>query len=176
VREKLETDLIETAASGDIESFGQLCGRYYSAMVAISYSILGDHQLAEDSAQETFARALINLKKLKNKNKFAPWLVAICRNVAKDMLSEKNARVNNDALSQINREENKNHLQINQAIEKLPSSMKELVVLRYYDGLSYEKISSVLGISKASINGRLTRAKKKMANYLRKMDLSENQL
>ena len=58
MRERLETDLIEAAASGDIESFGKLCDRYYSVMVAISYSILGDHQLAEDAAQEAFARAL----------------------------------------------------------------------------------------------------------------------
>lgn len=171
-----EINLVEAAISGDIESFGKLCGRYYSAMVAISYSILGDHQLAEDSAQETFARALINIRKLKNQNKFAQWLAAICRNVTKDMLSEKNIRLNKEALSQEKQESNKSNEQINRAIKQLPSSMKELVVLRYYDGLSYEKITNVLGISKASINGRLTRAKRKMANYLRKMDMSENQL
>ena len=175
MRERLEIDLIKAAASGDIESFGKLCGMYYSAMVAISYSIMGDHQLAEDSAQETFARALLNIKKLKNQDKFAQWLAAICRNVAKDMLSNRTKIPNNEALSQTKQESNQDHVQINHAIEKLPSSMKELIVLRYYDGLSYEQISSVLGISKASINGRLTRAKRKMANYLRKMDLSENQ-
>jgi RNA polymerase sigma factor (sigma-70 family) len=176
VREKLEIDLIKAAASGDIESFGQLCGRYYAAMVAISYSILSDHQLAEDAAQETFARALVNLKKLNNQNKFAPWLAAICRNVAKDMLSEKSIRPKNEALSQTIQEQNEEHEQINRAIEKLPDAMKELVVLRYYDGLSYEQISSVLGITKASINGRLTRAKRRMANYLRKNGFPENQL
>jgi RNA polymerase sigma-70 factor (ECF subfamily) len=176
VHEISEANLIEAAVSGDIESFGELCGRYYSAMVAISYSILGDHQLAEDSAQETFARALLNIKKLKNQNKYAQWLAAICRNVAKDMLAARNTRLQKEAHSQTEQKSNENHMQINRAIEKLPSSMKELVVLRYYDGLSYEKISNVLGISKASINGRLTRAKRKMANYIRKMNLPENQL
>ena len=174
--EKLETDLIEAAGSGDIESFGELCDRYYSALVAISYSILVDHQLAEDAAQETFARALVNLRKLKVPQKFATWLAAICRNVAKDMLSEKNIRPKDEALLQTSQEINENHLQINRAIEKLPDAMKELVVLRYYDGLSYEQISSVLGISKASINGRLTRAKRKMASYLRKNGFPENRL
>ncbi len=162
--------------SGDIESFGQLCGRYYSSMVAISYSILSDHQLAEDAAQETFARALVNFRKLREPERFAPWLAAICRNVARDMLSERNAKFNKEALSHITQQKNEDHLQINRAIEKLPAAMKELVVLRYYDGLSYEQISSVLGISRASINGRLTRAKRKMANYLRKNGFPENQL
>ena len=176
MHEILEIELIESAIAGDIESFGKLCDRYYSAMASISYSILSDHQLAEDAAQETFARTLVNIRKLKNKNKFAQWLTAICRNVAKDMLSEKNTRLNKEALSQTKQEQNESDHQIRQAIKRLPCTMKELVVLRYYDGLSYEQISNVLGISKASINGRLTRAKRKMASYLRKMDLSENQL
>ena len=174
MHEKTEINLIEASISGDIESFGALCENYYSAMAAISYSILGDHQLAEDSAQETFARALVNIRKLKNQERFASWLAAICRNVARDILSQRNVILSKEALSQTEKNESDNNMNINHAIEKLPSSMKELVILRYYDGFSYEKISNVLGISKASINGRLTRAKRIMKNHLRKMDLSEN--
>jgi DNA-directed RNA polymerase specialized sigma24 family protein len=43
-----------------------------------------------------------------------------------------------------------------------------VIYLRFYDGLSYEKISAVLGISEQAINGRLRRAKKKMAEILRR--------
>ena len=46
--------------------------------------------------------------------------------------------------------------------------MREVVILRYYNGCSYEQISAVLGLSKMSINGRLTRAKRKLAKYLRR--------
>jgi DNA-directed RNA polymerase specialized sigma24 family protein len=48
-----------------------------------------------------------------------------------------------------------------------------LVYLKYYDGLSYEQISKVLGISEQAINGRLRRAKRKMADYLRQNDFDE---
>jgi RNA polymerase sigma factor (sigma-70 family) len=65
---------------------------------------------------------------------------------------------------------------IRTAIEQLPVSTKELIVLRYYNGLFYEKIGSVLGISKATINGRLTRAKRKMKKYLKRNGFPENQL
>jgi len=75
-----------------------------------------------------------------------------------------------------NDDHNKNRRLIWQAIEQLPASTKELIVLRYYDGLSYEEISSVLGISGPSINGRLTRAKRKMARYLRRNGFPENRL
>jgi len=176
VTERTETNLIEAAVNGDIESFGQLCRQYYAAIAAVGYSILGEHQLAEDAAQETFARALVNLKKLKNNNRFGPWLAAICRNVSKDMLTEKNQMLKKETLLHKNQDKKESDLQIILAIEKLPAAMKELVVLRYYDGLSYEQISYVLGISKASINGRLTRAKRKMADYLIKNGFPENQL
>ena len=91
--ERSEIHLIEAAASGDIESFGELCRRYYAAMAAIAYGVLSDHQLAEDAAQESFTRALVRIKSLKERAKFAPWLAAICRNVAKDMVATKVRRI-----------------------------------------------------------------------------------
>jgi len=178
VPEKSEIHLIEAAADGDIESFGELCRRYYAAMAAIAYVVLCDHQLAEDAAQESFARALVRIKSLNDRAKFAPWLAAICRNVAKDMVAAEAKQISTEDISQVNKIENpdEHNRAILQAIEKLPDSAKELVVLRYYDGLSYEQIGSVLGISKASINGRLTRAKRKMADYLRKNGFPEIRL
>jgi RNA polymerase sigma-70 factor (ECF subfamily) len=174
----METHLIEAAADGDIESFGELCRRYYAVMAAIAYSILSDHQLAEDAAQESFARALINLKKLKNRSRFAPWLAAICRNVAKDMVAARVKWTKAEDLSQTaqNNNDDGNIRTIRRAIEQLPAPAKELIVMRYYNSLSYEQISSILGISQATINGRILRAKRKMANYLRKNGFPENRL
>jgi len=178
VPDKTETKLVEAAVGGDIEGFGKLCQRYYAAMVAIGYSVLGDHQLAEDAAQESFARALVSLRKLKKQTRFAPWLAAICRNVAKDMVATKVRQISTDDFSQAawNNNTDENAPVIRRAIEQLPVSAKELIVLRYYNNLSYEEISSVLGISKPAINGRLSRAKRKMAKYLRRNGFPENQL
>lgn len=175
-----EKELIEAAVNGDIESFGELARRYYAAMTAIAYSVLADHQLAEDAAQESFARALVNLKNLKSKARLAPWLAAICRNVARDMVAAKARQISarRDDLSQVTQDcdTNEDERLVKQAIEQLPASAKELIVLRYYNGLSYEDISSVLGISKATINGRLTRAKRKMKTLLKRNGFPENLL
>ncbi len=175
--DKTETKLVEAAFDGDIESFGKLCQRYYGPMVAIAYSVVSDHQLAEDAAQESFARALVSLRKLKKQTRFAPWLAAICRNVAKDMVATKVRQISTKGFSQAARNNtDENAPVIRRAIEQLPVSAKELIVLRYYNGLSYEQIGSVLGISQAAINGRLTRAKRKMADYLKRNGFPENQL
>jgi RNA polymerase sigma factor (sigma-70 family) len=173
-----ERELVEAAVGGDIDSFGELCRRYYAAMIAVAYAVLSDHQLAEDAAQESFARALVRVRSLKDRAKFAPWLAAICRNVAKDMAAAKARHVSTQGLSHTDRkdcDEDDGRL-IRRAIGRLPARTKELIVLRYYNNLSYEQMASILGISPAAINGRLARAKRKMAKHLKRDGFPENRL
>ena len=170
-----DTTLVEAAINGDAESFTELCKRYYPAMVAIAHSILGDRHLAEDTAQEAFAKAAVGLPQLRRKSKFAGWLAAICRNAAKDMLRRTNDRSVVIERSVMPDRSSRDEVVevVRQAMGRLPAGARELVFLRYYDGLSYEQISAVLGISQQAINGRLRRAKRKMAGYLRRQGFGE---
>lgn len=164
-----DTTLVEAAIDGDPESFTELCRRYYPAMVAIAHSLIGDRHLAEDAAQETFAKAAVKLPQLRQTNKFAGWLATICRNEARDMARHSNSLQANDRLSTIAAKSERDDWgeAVTQAMKNLSTPVRELVYLRYYDGLSYERISELLGISEQAINGRLRRAKRKMADYLR---------
>jgi RNA polymerase sigma-70 factor (ECF subfamily) len=168
--------LVEAAQGGDIDSFGRLCTRYYAPLTAVAYNVLGDHQLAEDAAQEAFARGLVNLRKLKKPDKFAPWLAQICRNVAIDMARARARDVRAQDLShgQDDRDDDPAIPVVRRAIEDLAPALKEVVILRYYNSSSYEQISAVLGLSKMTINGRLTRAKRKLLRVLEQNGLSEN--
>ena len=144
--------------------------------MAVAYHVLGDHQLAEDAAQEALARALANLRKLKRRDKFAPWLAQICRNVAVDIARTRAREVRADGVPQ-RYEGDQGTVAVRAmraAIDNLPLSMREVVILRYYDNCSYEQISSVLGLSKMTINGRLTRAKRKLAKSLRRQGVLED--
>lgn len=78
--------LVRRALQANPESFNELCQRYYHSLVAIADSILLDVHLAEDAAQEALAQGCRQLPKLKKPEIFGPWIGAICRNVAKDML------------------------------------------------------------------------------------------
>jgi RNA polymerase sigma-70 factor, ECF subfamily len=171
-----DTDqLVQDAARGDIESFGELCRRHYVAMTAVAYAVLNDRQLAEDAAQETFAKALVSLRNLKDSSRFTPWLAAICRNVANDMARARGRAGSIEALPELpeKTKDDRNFEDVARAVSTLPAHLKELVVMRYYDGLSYEQISAVLDISQGSINGRLTRAKRKLAKYLKRNGIQE---
>jgi RNA polymerase sigma-70 factor (ECF subfamily) len=175
VTQKPDTALVEAAVNGVAEGFTELCQRYYPAMVAIAHSILGDRHLAEDAAQQAFAKATVKLPQLKKESRFGNWLAVICRNVAKDIARRTENFNSTDDLSAIEAKSNNDETTevVRQAISRLPSSARELVFLRYYDGMSYEQISAVLGISEQAINGRLRRAKKKLAGYLRRNGFGE---
>lgn len=168
MKEQPETILIRSAINGDADCFTELCHRYYPAMVAIAHSVLDDRHLAEDAAQQAFAKAAMKLPQLKKENRFAGWLATICRNIAKDMARKKEKFQSTEDLSIAATEPRNDETieAVRQAIRKLSASARELVFLRFYDGMSYEQISTVLGISEQAINGRLRRAKKKMAGYL----------
>jgi RNA polymerase sigma-70 factor (ECF subfamily) len=178
VAQKPDTALVKAAINGDAEGFTELCRRYYPAMVAIAHSILGDRHLAEDAAQQAFAKAAVKLPQLKKESRFAGWLAVICRNVAKDMARRTENLRTTDDLSTIADKSNDDDTTetVREAISKLSASARELIFLRYYDGMSYEQISEVLGISEQAISGRLRRAKKKMADYLRRNGFGEVRL
>ena len=167
--QKPDLELVQAATNGDGESFTELCRRYYPAMVAIAHSVLGDRHIAEDAAQQAFAKAARKLPQLKNKNKFAGWLAVICRNAAKDMARNTEAFCSTEQLSATVAESQEDGPTeaVKEALSELSASDREVIFLRYYDGMSYENISTVLGISEQAINGRLRRAKKKIARHLR---------
>jgi len=185
VNTESQQQLVRAAISGDIDSFGRLCTHYYASMVAIGYSMLSDHQLAEDAAQESFARALKNLKKLKTPAKFAPWLAQICRNVATDMRRARIRRTDAEHKRSTevadvpgrdgpgNPGRDAEALLVINAIESLDSPDRELIVLRYYNNMSYEQMAAVLSASKPAINGRLTRTKRKLARLLQRQGILE---
>ena len=181
VVQKPDTALVKAAINGNANGFTELCRRYYPAMVAIAHSILGDRHLAEDAAQQAFAKAALKLPQLKKESRFAGWLAVICRNIAKDMARNVGAGLcvcPTDDLSMIaakSRDDDTAET-VREAISKLSASARELIFLRYYDGMSYEQISAVLGISEQAINGRLRRARKKMADYLQRNGFGEVQL
>ena len=155
-----------------MDALARLYERYYAAMVWVAYSLLLDRGLAEDAAQQAFARACEKLSRLRNVERFGPWLTTICRNAAQDMLRERQRRAvlqrtaangdlagrSNDGFDRI----------VKEAVDGLPAMYREIIVLHYYTGMSYREIESVLGISGDTIKGRLARARKRIRIHLEK--------
>lgn len=167
--------LVAQAARGDGDSFTELCRRYYGPMVAIGHAILGDRHLAEDAAQEAFAKAAVHLPKLRKADQFGCWMAAICRNEARSLARTRHAHRGDGEIPEpsIAASVDETGEAVKAALNQLPLKAREVVFLRFYDGLSYDQISTVLGISEQAINGRLRRAKRQLAEHLRRQGFDE---
>jgi RNA polymerase sigma factor (sigma-70 family) len=168
VTEKTDAELVEAAKRGDRDSFAALAGRYYAALTAMAHSMLQDSHLAQDAAQETFARAVEKLDQLKNGDKAGVWLAAICRNVARSMaVARKIERCCEDMTAVSAQPPLDDRLdEVRQAVSQLSDADRELIYMRYHNAMSYQRIAQMLGSSPQGINGRLRRAKRKIEAIL----------
>ena len=163
--------LVQRALQADPESFGELCRRYYPSLVAVADSVLLDHHAAEDAAQEALAAACRQLDGLNKPERFGPWIAAICRNVAKDMLREIQRRrkpIEDCPDCQSDYQDDEQNAILAEVLQQLPQHLREVIFLRFYNEMSYEQMASVLGATRQAIDGRLRRAKKKIAVYLKR--------
>ena len=161
--------LVRRALHADPQSFGELCSRYYPSLVALAEAVLADRHLAEDAAQETLAEACRQLARLKKPERFGPWVGAICRNVARNMLRQRrrqNEPIEDCSAPQPDGSQDDRKAMLDQALQQLPEHLREVILLKFYNQMSYEQMAKVLGASEQTIDGRLRRAKKKIAAYL----------
>jgi RNA polymerase sigma-70 factor, ECF subfamily len=175
--ERADAELVAAARRGDADCFTELYRRYYAAAVGIAYSTLSDRHLAEDAAQEAFAIVCRDLARLRRDDKFVHWLNAICRKVACRLVKWKSrgglpedrpwtaaTRFGDDRVD--SRETHANL--VRQSVQRLSAGAREIVVLRYFSGLTHEQIATVLGISPQAVHSRLCRARRKMADFLKR--------
>jgi len=158
--EHSDAELVEAACRGDLGSFRKLYERHYRTAVGIARSRLSDRHLAEDAAQEAFATACRQLSLLKDGRRFPEWLGTICRRTAGRMARSQKSHSPIDAATVATRQNSDNSeavVRVQKALGQLPASGREVILLHYFSGLSYEEISQTLGITPQSVQGRLQR-------------------
>ena len=174
---RTDAQLVEATRNGDVSSFGELYRRYYPATVGIAYCVLFDYHMAEDAAQEAFALACRDLSRLRQADKFAGWLKAICRRVA-SRLGKTRPRhpLPADVASPISASSGDNRASlVRQSVERLPERAREVILLHYFSGLTHEQIAVLLDTSPQAVHGRLIRARRKMAEDLRRNGLGRSE-
>lgn len=164
-----ETTLIHMAQCGDRNAFGELVLRYAHGVQHVIYRMCGNEQVAEDAAQETFIRAWLNLSSFRPQASLRNWLYRIAVNTAIDMLRKekhilpgamdemplKDQRPGPEALF-LTRERT---ALVKKTILALPEASRAVLVLREYEGLSYQEISDVLEIPVGTVMSRLNYAR-----------------
>ncbi len=171
-----ETVWIEQALQGDDVAFGNLVQSYQRPVFNLCYRLLGTATEAEDAAQETFLRAYTRLHSYDPNRKFASWLLAVASHYCIDQLRRRRFKlVSWDDLPPWSMlpdprpqpEEvtisNEAETLIRSLLDTLPPEYRAAVVLRYWQGLSYQDIAETLDTTVSAIKSRLFRARQMMA-------------
>lgn len=178
-----DADLVRQALAGSQSAYRDLVNRYAGPAVNLAARMVQDRALAEDLAQEAFARAFDHLSAYDEQRRFASWFFQILHNVTIDYLRRKRPR----ALSLDDLEESGHTLpdatalgmppdaQAEQSalaralaacLERIRPEYREAVVLHYREELSVEEIAETMGLPIGTVKTYLFRARKELASLL----------
>ena len=184
-----DEELFARLLQGDEEALETLFARYAPPLYGFLWRLTSDQTLAEDLLQEVFIR-LVNYAG-KPPLYFRAWLYTIARNLAYDALRAHGREQSHRAYSGANSDEalkdttqnlpekvilsRDNEERIRQSLERLPDEQREIVLLRFYQGLSLEEIAAVVEVSLGTVKSRLYRALRLLRGMLLREEMNENE-
>lgn len=183
---KLERDkeILQQFAEGNIEQAAlQLVKTYKNFVYLIAYRYLKNHDDAEDITQEVFIKVLEKLKSFRLESTIKTWLYRITVNYSKNFLRKKALysffsidRANEDdegfdipdSTETTEIEYKELEEKFLQTVANLPERQREVFSLRYFDKLSFNDISKLLGTSVGGLKANYFHAIRKIANEMKK--------
>jgi RNA polymerase sigma-70 factor (ECF subfamily) len=168
----LEDTLVARAQQGDRSAYSELVRGYYPGVIRVVYHLCGNTHIAEDAAQETFLRAWLHISDYHSQGSLRSWLYRIAVNAALDMLrrERKMSPESLDDLPLTDRQpgpeavlvEHQQEAIVRQAVHALPPASRSVLVLREYQGLSYQEIATILDIPLGTVMSRLNYARNQL--------------
>lgn len=189
---QLEEDrlLVDRARTGDTAAFSSLMERYQHRAYAVALGMVHSREDALDVVQDAFIKAHRHLDRFQGQSSFYTWLYRIVVNLCID-LRRRRARAKTDPLDETmahdqdlageldvsphrhttqplqNAQNNELGKHLQAALDGLSDNHRTILLLREVEGLSYEELAQVLGISKGTVMSRLFHARQNMQRLLR---------
>jgi RNA polymerase sigma factor (sigma-70 family) len=165
-------ELVRQAAAGETDAIEQLVRRWSARVLAVCRSRVHRADAAEDLAQESLLRALRGLGALAEPEKFGAWVCGIAHRTCLDWLKDvRRTEVSYESLADppeasVRDEEGDNVERLMGEVAKLPLPYRETLMLYYAKDCTYEELAGLLGVSAATVNVRLTKARKMLREKL----------
>jgi RNA polymerase sigma-70 factor, ECF subfamily len=183
--------LFELYRGGDEKAFAQLVRRYETMLFNFLARFLNSSSLAEDVFQETFLQVHLSAETFVSGKKFRPWLYTIAANKARDKLRMKK-RQSVFQISSLDQQDRQEELwdllmcdevtpavlleqkqtreAVKTAIAAMPEHLREILLLAYFEQLSYKEIAEALDIPLGTVKSRLHTAVADFAKHYMKME------
>lgn len=180
-----DEQIVERALTGDGEAFGEIVRRWERRIFALAYGILGREEDARDATQETFLSAFRNLRAFRGEAQVSSWLHRIAINQC--ITRQRRAKVRKESaledeeekraatfaspieLSPAHVAEGREHvIAVRRAVNSLPLELRQVVVMKEFEELTFREISEVLELPLSTVKSRLYTALKQLEMRLQR--------
>lgn len=180
-REQTDSVLVRECQNGDATAFGELVTRYKDRIYNVAYRFLGNHEDAQEVAQEVFIRAYDGIQGFRGRAKVYTWLYSIAGNLARNRLRDGSRKGRNKGTSLEGLqaaapgiaelattggptpEEMARARELDAALQdclaELPEHYRMTFVLRTFEKLTYDEIADAMGCPKGTVKSRLNQAR-----------------
>ena len=175
--DRTDLEYVERCRDGNPDDFRLLVQRYQGALFSFLTHRLGDGSQAEEATQESFVRAYLSLKKLRKPESFYSWLLGIAGRVAKEQYRALKHRQQISEAAEIMLADAADHpdeYPLDEAIATLPEDYRQVIVLRYFEGLSCQEIATRLETPLGTVTKTLSRAYAALRQELAARERSES--
>jgi RNA polymerase sigma-70 factor (ECF subfamily) len=174
-----DEQIVERALAGDADAFGEIVSRWERRIFALAYGMLGREEDARDATQETFISAFRNLRNFRGEAKVSSWLHRIAVNQC--ITRQRRAKVRGEiALEDENNsdgssffapahespaseaESQQRSQMVRRAVGALPPELRQVVVMKEFEDLTFQEISEVLDLPLSTVKSRLYTALKQL--------------
>ena len=177
--------MLEAVRRRDAEALGEFFELYFDRLYGVAYRLVGDHARAEDVLQEVFFKVHRAADQLDPERDPGPWLATLTRNACREIWRRAGRRADHQARSLDDGSGLHDTLEsgatdpedetlraerdrvVVRALMKLPGTLREVVVLRDYHGMSHEEVSGVVGARVATVRKRYSRALAELRRHLK---------
>lgn len=169
--------LVEAVLNGNVNAFEELVKKYQKPIFNLAMKMTGSYDEAKDITQNTFIKGYEKLKSFDPSYKFFSWIYRIALNESLNTVSGKkkfadieDAFISSSESPAEAYDQAEEAEMVNRALDTLKDDYKSLIVLKHYQGLSYDEIAVVLNISVQKVKSRLFMARQLLKNVLLQND------
>ncbi len=174
-----DEQVVRRALAGDAEAFGEIVQRWERRIFALAFGMLGREEEARDATQETFLAAFRNLRGFRGEAKVSSWLHRIAINQC--ITRQRRARVRaetaleDEAGAEVARlsapahgspahaaESRQRTEMVRRAVSALPTELREVLVMKEFEELTFQEISDVLDMPLSTVKSRLYTAMRQL--------------
>lgn len=176
MRQAEEDFLVLTAQEGGRRALGKLYHYYQRPLTGYAYRVCADAQMAQEAVQDSWLKAIKNLRKLDDPRAFRSWLYNLVRWRCIDLLRksqrqrEQTEPLDEAGLQVAGQPAGEMDGDLKQAINRLPPLERQMIHLFYLDELSLQEIAAVLEIPVGTIKSRLNRARNRLKTQIDVID------